>query len=347
MEQALKFSFIIPAYNAEKTINNCLDSIETQTYQSFEIIVIDDGSSDDTPNILNKIASENSRLTYKTIKNSGPGEARNNGIRLAKGEYLIFIDVDDYLKEDFLENYVSILEQKNYDLIVSGYRTLVYDDEDVVAEQETTYPLSILNSYDEFLSELYPLMNQQMMYVVWNKVYKRNIIQENNIKFPNYRSCEDRIFNLRYFEYIQNAMINDKINFEYSFDGKRSLTNRYFDNKFDTFVHWNNVLTNIVNEDYEGYASLFLKGVMSCLMSLHSKSCHLSYSEKRTYIKKVLHQNDVMKASKISSNETMMKKVISTLLSIRNVTLNYYSSKVIHLISQASPRVIERIKSSY
>lgn len=342
-----KYSIIIPAYNAEDTLKKCIESIEKQTFQKFEIIIIDDGSSDNTYTILECLASKNPYLQYKKIKNSGPGGARNVGIPLAKGKYIIFIDVDDYLKPNFLESYNILLGKNDFDLVISSYVTKVYDNDDLVSEQMTKYPETQLLNHESFLKELYPLMNNQMMYVVWNKVYRRDIVQENEIFFPAYRSCEDRIFNLKYFEYVKQALVMETVNFEYSFDGKNSLTNRFFDNKFDTFVHWYHLLQELTKEDTKGYASLFLKGVMSCLMALHSETCPLSYKEKRDYIKHVVNHQDVVEASKLSSNETMMKRIIAMLLRSRLVNINYYASKLIHVISQSSPRVIEKFKSSY
>ena len=347
MRQEPKYSFIIPAYNAESTIEACVSSIGSQTYRDYEIIIIDDGSTDNTSMKLEMLALNNPLLHYKTIENSGPGGARNAGIPLASGEYIVFIDVDDYLTADFLEIYNDILENENHDLIISSYKTKVFDNDEVVSEQYTTYPTTNYASRQAFMDDLYSLMNSQMMYVVWNKLYRRDIIVKHGIEFPNYRSCEDRIFNLRYFEHVESAYVTEMINFEYSFDGKNSLTNRYLDNKFETFIHWYQVLRDLVAQDEEGYASLFLKGVMSCLMALHSETCPLSYKEKMSYIRKVVNHEDVKQASQISSDETTMKRVITLLLKSRVVMVNYYASKMIHLVSQLSPRIIEKFKSSY
>lgn len=347
MLNELKFSIIIPAFNAEKTIRKSIESIQEQTYQNFEVIVIDDGSIDDTKYILDELVTEYSNITIKTINNSGPGEARNRGIELAQGEYLLFIDVDDYIKFDFLELYNKLLLQKEYDLIVTGYRTKIYDDNELISEQITSYSTTKFSSHAHFMEELYPLTNNQMMYVVWNKVYKKEIVQQNNIKFPSYRSCEDRIFNLRYFKYVDNALITDIINFEYSFDGKNSLTNRFFENKYQTFDHWYKILLESIKQDYDGYASLYLKGVMSTFVSLHSDTCTYSYNKKRDYIKEILIQDDVKEAGKISSTETLMKSVIALVIRTNNITVNYIVSKAIHFVSQHSPRLIEVFKSKH
>lgn len=347
MDRFPMFSIIIPTYNSIDTISNCIGSILAQTIEDYEIIVIDDGSTDNTLEILASLAKDHSELKYYSIKNSGPGQARNVGISKASGHFYIFIDSDDYVLSDFLETYYKILTVQDYDLIATSYKTKVYDNEVVVSESDTKYPTTKLDNQSEFLDELYPLMDKQMMYVVWNKVYKSDLIKKYNVHFPDYRSCEDRIFNLRYFEHIESALILEDINFEYSFDGKNSLTNKFFTNKFDTFLHWYDELTNFVNKDFQGYDSLFVKGVMSCLVSLHSDSCPYNFKEKRSYISNVLGHNKVIRASRNASKETLMKRIIANLLYSKSTTLNYMASHLMFRVSQLSPSIIEKFKALY
>lgn len=347
MNNKPKFSIIIPAYNAEKTVRKSIQSIQSQTYSDFEIIIVNDGSTDSTLNIIMELSASDQRIRYLDTLNGGPGEARNKGLKQATGDYIVFIDVDDFIKEDFLSVYVDTLSEANLDLVISSFKTEVYDGEEVVSEQYTSYPDTRLNMKEEFLSEMYNLTNNQLLYVVWNKVYRRDIIIDNNITFPNYRSCEDRIFNVRYYQYVDKAIVLNKANFIYSFDGKNSLTNKFFENKFDTFIHWYKELLNIVNKDYNGYASLFLKGVMSCLVSLHSESCTLNFKEKLEYCDNILNNKMVTEAAKISSTETVMKKSIKFLFKTKSVYINYSASKVMYLISQMSPKTIEKFKTLY
>jgi len=341
------FSIIIPAYNCETQIQDTIISIYKQSFLDFEVIIVNDGSKDNTKEVIESLEEKYQNVYAFTQENTGPGGARNFGITKAKGTYLIFIDSDDTLLSNMLERYHKILSEKDLDLIVGSFKTSVYDGYRKVSENQTIYPNKILNSHREFLDELYPLMESQMMYVVWNKVYKRDIIVKNNIKFPHYKSCEDRIFNLRYYHHVETIEVLEEPIFEYSFDGKYSLTNKYFDNKFETFLHFYAEVLRLVEKDYEGYSSLFLKGVMSCLMALHSNTCPLSYQEKKRYIQKVLDNETVNEASNVGVKDSMMKKVIVNLLGSDSVFLNYQASKMMFIVSTTSPKVIERFKSNY
>ena len=112
----IKFSIIIPAYNAENSIQKSIDSILNQTYNNYEIIVVNDGSTDNTINLIEK----NSKIKIINQKNLGVSSARNTGIENAKGDFIAFIDADDYIEKNYLEEFNNIIEKYNPDLIICG-----------------------------------------------------------------------------------------------------------------------------------------------------------------------------------------------------------------------------------
>ena len=113
-------SVIIPVYNAEKYIAKCINSLIEQTLQNFEVIVVNDGSTDNTPDILKELAKEDSRIIVINQSNQKQGAARNRGLEIAKGKYITFVDADDWLDLDYLERmYQAIIEDKA-DIAVSG-----------------------------------------------------------------------------------------------------------------------------------------------------------------------------------------------------------------------------------
>ena len=120
-------SVIIPMYNSQLYIERCISSILTQTYDQVEILVVDDGSIDNSADIIKKIQQENGKLKYFYQQNSGPGMARNKAIQESKGKYLLFVDADDYLSEDYIECMVESAEMNKSELVVAGY-TLAYAD---------------------------------------------------------------------------------------------------------------------------------------------------------------------------------------------------------------------------
>lgn len=347
MEKTPFFSVVMPAYNCESSIGLTIESILAQSFTEFELIIINDGSTDSTKQVIEHYHNKDYRVKVKTIQNGGPGNARNKGIELANGNYLLFIDSDDVMKENTLSTYASYVNEKNIDLIISSYKLMVLDGDEVVETREVKAPQLMINTDKEFLNNIYPLMNKQLMYVVWNKLYKLSIVKENNIIFPAYNSCEDRLFNIQYFHHVNSCKVVNDVLYNYSFDGRNSLTNKYFDNKFDTFVEFYRELTLLTEKNHRGSSALFLKGVMSCLIPLHSKSCTLTYRDKLEYIREVVNFPDVQKAADETLLDTKMRKVMKILFESKSVLLNYTASKIMYTISTTSPKTIEKFKRRF
>lgn len=167
-------SVIIPMYNSSKYIKKCIFSVLNSTYQDVEIIVIDDGSSDESVSVVNSINNNKIRVFHTDRK--GPGFARNIGIKNAIGEYLFFLDSDDYIEDTYLESLINSIKEK--DVIVSDYKIL-HDDG---SEEHFVIPED--NEFNTFFESV----------TVWNRLYKSTFINNNNIWFETISQGEDRLF---------------------------------------------------------------------------------------------------------------------------------------------------------
>ncbi len=191
----LQLSIIIPAFNTEKTIENCLKSIfdaPTKATFSYEVIVIDDGSTDNTQKIIKTFQEQYQNLQYHYQKNSGVSSARNLGIQLAKGDYLCFVDADDELTN----NWATIV-QKNLQK-----RKAV--DFFIFSKNYNGEPLSTKN----FIEEICGLKTNFRLSTPWSKLYKTTVIKNNNLAFnTKIINGEDLLFNLNYLRYAKNPTI--------------------------------------------------------------------------------------------------------------------------------------------
>lgn len=341
------FSIVMPVYNSENSVAKTIDSVLNQDFKNFEFIIVNDGSTDKTLSILKGYSNMDDRILVKTIENSGPGKARNSGIEEASGEFLFLLDADDQLAKDTLSSYYNNLEKDDYDLIISSYLLQVMDKDILLSEKKIGAAYQEIKDHELFLDNIYSLMNKQLMYVVWNKIYKLSIIKEENIRFRNYSSCEDRLFNIDYFHHVENCLVTDKIMYQYSFDGKKSLTNKFLVNKFDTFVEFRRSLLALTLKNKQGTEALFLKGVMSCIIPVHSKDCSLSFKEKINYIKNILNSKDIIEACNDSLTDSSIRKLTKLLFKSKLTLLNYFSSMMMYYLSVLSPRMIEKIKQSF
>lgn len=167
-------SVIIPAYNVDKYIKKCVESALNQTYKNIEVIVINDGSKDSTENILLKINKIDSRLKVINKENAGVSAARNDGILAAKGEYITFIDGDDWVSSDFVEYMMTIVNKTNAELCLSTSCFTKKKEIDNIQDS-----ISILNS-DEAISLLLSL---KVIVGCWNKIYKKDFLIKNSLLF--------------------------------------------------------------------------------------------------------------------------------------------------------------------
>lgn len=186
MSKTPLISVVVPAYNVEKYLTACLNSILSQTFTDFEIIVINDGSTDRTPQVLEQYSS-NSQIRIHHQENSGPSVARNQGLILSKGQYICFIDGDDDIAPNFLEELISpLLQGSSIDITVCGYQEIYKDH----CNHHSLTPQTITGS--QAVTEF--LINQRDFDIlVWNKLYRKSLFTDHHILYTIGQIHEDNL----------------------------------------------------------------------------------------------------------------------------------------------------------
>lgn len=209
-----KISIIVPVYNVENYLDRCISSILNQTYSDFELILIDDGSPDSSPAMCDKYARENEKIKVIHKENAGPSSARNRGLELAQGEYVLFVDSDDFVEPEYIETLVTPAESGTADMVVSNAFLL-----DKGADKA---PISSNESFVVDAKDFLKIGYGVMLGSIWNKLYCRAIIKENNITFPeNMTLCEDVVFNANYFKHVKKIAYINKCIYNYCIDSQR------------------------------------------------------------------------------------------------------------------------------
>ena len=177
-------SVVIPIYNVEKYLKKCIESVINQTYKNLEIILVNDGSTDNSKNIIDEYSLIDNRIKVINKKNGGLSDARNVGIEIAKGDYIAFLDSDDWIELNMYEKLYSYIKQENADIVQCSYQE-VYNEE--VNNQKIKEEIKLISGKDS----LYNLSgeNHGKTVVVWNKIYKRELF--NDIRFPKGKYHED------------------------------------------------------------------------------------------------------------------------------------------------------------
>lgn len=204
-----KISVIVPAYNVEKYIEECVGSIIDQSYKNIEIIIVDDGSTDKTGTICDKIAKTNDRIKVIHQNNQGLSVARNNGIKAAFGDFISLVDGDDIVEDDFLQSMMSNMRD-DIDVAISGYKTV----------NEAGDILSIAKNVSETVSgedaTIRLLTRQEDLFVIaWNKLYRKRLFIESNIWYPAGRIHEDNLTTYKLLSKAKNVAIIDSTDYLY------------------------------------------------------------------------------------------------------------------------------------
>ena len=197
----MKYSVIIPVYNVEKYIDRCLKSIISQNYDDLEIIVIDNGSTDSSGSICDTYASEYSNISVYHIENHGVSAARNFGLAKAQREFICFVDADDYLVGNLFSNMENQLDS-GLDLLVFSYYNSLEKNLSETTRSAKILPIEGKKDRNQFIALFTGLFLSDMMYTVWNKIYRREFLEEHRIMFEQYELGEDVRFNLNVFECV-------------------------------------------------------------------------------------------------------------------------------------------------
>ncbi|PMC80347.1 hypothetical protein CJ191_01950 [Aerococcus viridans] len=197
-----KVSIIMPAYNSNKTIQRAIDSVINQTYKNIELIIINDGSIDNTNEIINKNCLEDSRIKKFEIQNSGSAVARNIGLDNASGDYIGFVDSDDEIEIDMIEKLISIATEFNTDIVSCSFKW-VYPKNTI---PEKTLLRSGYFSKQNLIEEIYPYIFSTESFedyipkTMWTKLFKKELIMDNEIRFvPELKMSQDIIFSITAF----------------------------------------------------------------------------------------------------------------------------------------------------
>lgn len=286
-----RISVILPCYNVEKYIAKSIQSVLDQSYTDFELLVIIDGSPDNSKAIAESLTD--SRITVYEKPNGGLSDARNYGLERAQGEFVYFMDSDDWIEPDLLEKTIKVLEEQNLNVVVFGY---IQDDEDkegnLVASTETIPRLSVLKQEDKNTEVNAHLLG--LLGYAWNKVYRRSFLTVNNLNFEKGMSLvEDILFNVQVYEKLNEIYFINKAFYHYLNRPNATLIKQYHPDSFQLKLKRNKVLQqlfenwNFQNKE-ETIAFSQIHGIRYCIHNMFSYKNDLSFREKTIYIQEMV-----------------------------------------------------------
>lgn len=252
-----KVSVIIPCYGVEKYLDRCINTIVNQTLKDIEIILVDDGSPDRVPAMCDEWASKDSRIKVIHKKNEGLGYARNSGLKIAKGEYVAFVDSDDYVDVRMYETLYSATEYGLYDAVYGGLRQetkeggfkYFHDYSQIRTFHSNEMPRLALSFVDK--TELNE--NERLFMSVWHSIYKMKVIRDNGILFFSERQIlsEDMPFQIQFLQHSTNIKFIPDYLYTYCLN-ESSLTHNIRYEKIEAAIRLRELLIGLLNNESDG-----------------------------------------------------------------------------------------------
>ncbi|MGL5086982.1 MAG: glycosyltransferase family 2 protein [Clostridium sp.] len=336
-----KVSIIVPVYNCEKYIIKCLNSILNQSYKNIEVIVINDGSYDESEKKVRELEGKDIRIRYFKQDNSGPSKARNNGIGKASGKYLMFVDADDNIDVKYVEKLLNKIEFKNYDLVSCGYidesRYGVSNQNDFWFGTENlekkTFIASAINGVGGTL---------------WGKIFRRDLILENNIEINNeVYMCEDLLFVLEYCLYSEKfGAIKDNL-YKYNRLNENSISTNlsfsYLDNNIFVIKEIEKYLIKL-KVDKKTIQDIIVQRVQSLtntiiINEVNKSIKHNNYDTTKKNIKMLIGNEFINKYKRKFSNKNLIIRLTNKFIMNNNETMLMY----LYILIQRSRNIKNRI----
>jgi glycosyltransferase involved in cell wall biosynthesis len=328
-----KVSIIVPVYNAEQYLDRCIESILSQTFSDFELILVDDGSYDNCPAICDNYAAQDKRVKVIHKNNGGVSTARNQGIEIAAGDYLMFIDSDDYVDANMLEIMLNSADDFP-DYIVTGLCMETYEQGEMVRCDQYKMPLKRYS-----VRTLFEALNNEYVLICicgpWCKLFKNKIIGENSIRFCEQMTLgEDTYFNLNYLEHCNSIISIDREFYHYVRDNKESLFSKYHSNSL--LVHekvydkmrsliFKKECSEICKSDFE---EMYFNMLVGCIIQDFKNADKNSSKFRKNNIRKVITNEHIVRNLKHYKFSGIKRKVIHKMVSLGNIHLIYLMFKM-------------------
>lgn len=290
----LKYSVIVPVYNVENYLPRCIDSLLAQNYVDLEILLIDNGSKDQSGQICEDYAAQFSNITAYHIPNKGVSSARNFGLSKAKGDFICLVDADDYLVGNLFSDVESQLDSQ-LDLVVFSYYNSIEKNLSEINRSAKILPAEGKKDKSEFIALFQELFLTDMMYTVWNKIYRREFLEEHQIVFESYELGEDVRFNLNVYQHVNTVFLVKSAYYVYVSGRVDSAMGQYNPNRMNyqleelgkvdqLMISWN-------SHDDQFIDQIKARILMSNIQNISKQK--MSLSKKRHYVE-VLCRNQEM-----------------------------------------------------
>lgn len=352
MRKNPKFTVIVPIYNCDKYLPRCIESILNQSFDNFELILANDGSTDNSKEVCEKYLKKDKRIVFIDKKNSGVSDTRNKCLSTAKGEFICFLDADDYMADGFFEEINKILEKyPDIDLVNFGFYSDVDDlNFNKLSSDKMNYKEKMYKSREELKKDFVDLWDNTMLYNIWNKVYVRKILNDNKIKFYKFNWGEDVEFNKQYLDKINSFYNSSKCFYHYIREREGAVTKKYKSDFFDIrkkeFYDFNEYFEKWeISKDkyYEFSCRRYIERILGCIENVYCSD--LKFSERYSVIKKMVNDPTTRESLKFAKPKSKKIKIMLIPIKLKLTLMTMLMGRMFNIIKNKFPSLFNKLKN--
>ncbi len=345
-------SVIVPIYGVEQYIGKAIESLQAQTLADWECFLVDDGSPDRSGAICDEYAANDPRLIVIHKENGGAPSARNVAIEQAHGKYFYFMDADDWAEPNMLADMVTLAEQHEAQVVVTGYYIDTYYSDTAYVTQENAEPSQVFSTKQEFRENAYRLFDRNLLYTPWNKLYEARYILDNNLRFPQ-MFWDDFPFNLSVLRDVERVVVSDQKYYHFMRARAESETAKYRADMYEKreeehewmvalYRYWG--VDNAPTREF--LARRYIERVVGCIENITNRGCTLSPKEKRAEIARIIRAPRVKELLSVAQPRSLMMKLMLIPIRWQNATLTYWEGRIISAVKRRNTRLFASLKAN-
>lgn len=351
MSDNIKISIIMPVYKVEDYVGKAIESIQAQTLTEWELFAIDDGSPDNSGKICDEYAAKDSRIKVIHQENAGAPAARNVAMDKAVGEYMYFMDSDDWAESTMLYDMYKIATENDRQLVAAGFFIDTYYNDTEKFTQEHSYSPIVFKTQQEFRETAHKLFDRNLLYTPWNKLFSTQYLRENKIYFPN-TFWDDFPFNLSVVRDIERVAVTDKKYYHFIRKRAESETAKYRKEMYakreeeddwmrELYSHW-----GIMNDEIDEMLSRrYIERLIGCVENVTNKNCTLTKKEKIQHIKEIISTQKAHTAIRIAKPSAFYSKILYLPIKWKNAALMYIMGCVISMVKSSNTKLFAKLKA--
>lgn len=347
----IKISVIMPVFRVEQYVGRAIESVLSQTLKDFEFLIVDDGTPDKSGQICDDYAQRDTRIKVIHKENGGAPSARNAAMDIARGEYLYFMDSDDWAEPDMLFDMYELAVKTQAQMVVSGFFIDTYFNDNQFLTMEYQPEDAIYATKEEFRKESYRLFDHNMLYQPWNKLFLREYIEAYHLRFPT-TFWDDFPFVLSVVKNIERVSVISNKYYHFLRARAESETARYIPQMYEKREEEDSWMVELYRSwgiqdeaTQEMVARRYIERLVGCMENLTNPKCTLSLKDKQAKIKYMLSKPRVSQALKMAKPRSKYMRLMLLPIRWKSVNITLLEAKVITTVKRRNPKLFASLKA--